>query len=138
MLSNRVEGECDAIFHCRSCETRVKRSPRTNASVPDQFSRDDSRQGAVVANSEQSFWKRPGEGSPQRLLLPGRRPSRETVVRSLWKTDRRLKHGETVAWREYRLKVHHLPGQTLFAMGLEVDVDCKKRLFTGDNFYHVD
>ena len=53
------------------------------------------------------------------------------------KTERRLKHEETVAWREYRLKITHLPGQTTFAMGIEVQVDDKKCFFTGDNFYHV-
>lgn len=54
------------------------------------------------------------------------------------KADRRVKGGETVAWHEYRLKFHHLPGQTEFAMGLEVEVDGRKCLFTGDNFYHQD
>jgi glyoxylase-like metal-dependent hydrolase (beta-lactamase superfamily II) len=54
------------------------------------------------------------------------------------KTDRRLEDGQTVTWREYSLKIHHLPGQTWFAMGVEVVVDGKKCLFTGDNFYHAD
>ena len=48
----------------------------------------------------------------------------------------KLKDGETVRWREYELKIHHLPGQTLFAMGLEVVIDGRRCLFTGDNFYH--
>lgn len=54
------------------------------------------------------------------------------------KVNRRLKDGETVSWREYSLTFHHLPGQTAFTMGLEVKVDGKKCLFTGDNFYHMD
>jgi glyoxylase-like metal-dependent hydrolase (beta-lactamase superfamily II) len=54
------------------------------------------------------------------------------------KTDRRLKAGQTVTWREYELKIHHQPGQTVFAMGVEVVVDGKRCLFTGDNFYHAD
>lgn len=70
-------------------------------------------------------------GNPGRFRAP-------YVDARIVKTDRRLKHEETVTWREYRLKIYHLPGQTLFAMGLEVDVDGKKCLFTGDNFYHVD
>lgn len=49
---------------------------------------------------------------------------------------RRIHDGEEVAWHEYKLKFHHLPGQTEFAMGLEVELDGRKVLFTGDNFYH--
>ena len=51
---------------------------------------------------------------------------------------RRLADGEEVAWREYRLRTVHHPGQTLFGMGLEVAVDGKRCVFTGDNFYHAD
>jgi glyoxylase-like metal-dependent hydrolase (beta-lactamase superfamily II) len=54
------------------------------------------------------------------------------------KVDRPMKDGETVTWREYRLKFHHLPGQTTFAMGVEIEIDGKKCLFTGDNFYNPD
>lgn len=50
--------------------------------------------------------------------------------------DRPLKDGEVVRWHEYELKVHHLPGQTVFGLGLEVVVDGRRCLFTGDNFYH--
>lgn len=52
------------------------------------------------------------------------------------KVDRKLRDGETVRWQEYELKIHHLPGQTVFAQGVEVLVDGKKCLFTGDNFFH--
>jgi glyoxylase-like metal-dependent hydrolase (beta-lactamase superfamily II) len=54
------------------------------------------------------------------------------------RVDCRLKDGETLAWREYRLRFHHLPGQTVYAEGVEVAVDGRKCLFTGDNFYHQD
>ena len=50
---------------------------------------------------------------------------------------RRLADGEEVAWREYRLRAVHHPGQTIFGMGLEVTVDGKRCVFTGDNFYHA-
>jgi glyoxylase-like metal-dependent hydrolase (beta-lactamase superfamily II) len=51
---------------------------------------------------------------------------------------RRLKEGETVAWREYRLRFHYLPGQTDFTMGVETTIDGKHCLFTADNFFHQD
>jgi glyoxylase-like metal-dependent hydrolase (beta-lactamase superfamily II) len=54
------------------------------------------------------------------------------------KTDRRMEDGEAMTWREYSLKIHHQPGQTAFAMGVEVVVDGKRCLFTGDNFYRAD
>jgi len=54
------------------------------------------------------------------------------------KIDRVLRHGETATWREYRLKIHHLPGQTRFHMGIEVDIDGKRCFLTGDNFFHAD
>src|SRR5262249_38636536 len=31
--------------------------------------------------------------------------------------DKRYKDGDTAAWREYRFRFHHLPGQTEFTMG---------------------
>jgi glyoxylase-like metal-dependent hydrolase (beta-lactamase superfamily II) len=52
--------------------------------------------------------------------------------------DRRPKDGETVAWREYRLRFHHLPGQTEYTMGVEATIDGKHCLFTADNWFHVD
>ncbi|MCE9605671.1 MAG: MBL fold metallo-hydrolase [Planctomycetia bacterium] len=51
---------------------------------------------------------------------------------------RRLKDGETIAWHEHRLRIHHQPGQTDFAMGIEAEIDGRKVLFTGDNFYRAD
>ena len=53
------------------------------------------------------------------------------------KVDRRLRDGEEVTWREYRFRIHHLPAQTEFHMGVEVTIDGRKCFFTGDNFYHV-
>ena len=52
------------------------------------------------------------------------------------KVDRRLREGDVVRWHEYELKIHHLPGQTVFGIGVEVTVDERHCLFTGDNFYH--
>lgn len=54
------------------------------------------------------------------------------------KVARRLKDGETISWREYRLRIHHQPGQTEFAMGVESTIDDHRVLFTGDNFYRAD
>jgi hypothetical protein len=51
---------------------------------------------------------------------------------------RRLRDGETARWREYTLRFHFLPGQTLFTMGVDTTIDGKKCLFTADNFFHHD
>lgn len=50
--------------------------------------------------------------------------------------DRRLLEGETVPWREYRLRFVHLPGQSEFTMGVETVIDGKRCYFTADNFFH--
>ncbi len=52
--------------------------------------------------------------------------------------DRRPRDGETLSWREYRLRFHHLPGQTEFTSGIETTIDGKKCFFTADNFFHQD
>jgi glyoxylase-like metal-dependent hydrolase (beta-lactamase superfamily II) len=52
--------------------------------------------------------------------------------------DRRPHDGDTLAWREYRFRFHHLPGQTEFTMGVETVIDGKKCFFTADNFFHQD
>ncbi|MFO0879401.1 MAG: MBL fold metallo-hydrolase [Gemmataceae bacterium] len=49
---------------------------------------------------------------------------------------RRLRDGETARWREYSLKFHFFPGQTLYTMAVETQIDGKRCLFTGDNFFH--
>jgi glyoxylase-like metal-dependent hydrolase (beta-lactamase superfamily II) len=54
------------------------------------------------------------------------------------KVARRFKDGETARWREYTLKFHFLPGQSLFTMGVETAIDGKRCLFTADNFFHHD
>lgn len=51
---------------------------------------------------------------------------------------KRLRDGESARWREYTLKFHFLPGQTLFTMGVEATIDGKRCLFTADNFFHHD
>jgi glyoxylase-like metal-dependent hydrolase (beta-lactamase superfamily II) len=54
------------------------------------------------------------------------------------KADRRPRDGETLTWREYRFRFHHLPGQTEFTAGIETTIDGKRCLFTADNFFHQD
>jgi glyoxylase-like metal-dependent hydrolase (beta-lactamase superfamily II) len=54
------------------------------------------------------------------------------------RVDRRIKDGESVAWREYRMTFHHLPGQTDYTMGWLTTIDDKKCFFTADNFFHQD
>jgi glyoxylase-like metal-dependent hydrolase (beta-lactamase superfamily II) len=54
------------------------------------------------------------------------------------KFDRQFKDGESAAWREYRFRFIHLPGQSEFSMGVETTIDGKKCLFTADNFFHQD
>jgi glyoxylase-like metal-dependent hydrolase (beta-lactamase superfamily II) len=48
------------------------------------------------------------------------------------------KDGDTLTWREYRFKFHHLPGQSYYTMGVETTIDGKRCLFTADNWFHVD
>jgi glyoxylase-like metal-dependent hydrolase (beta-lactamase superfamily II) len=54
------------------------------------------------------------------------------------KFDRLAQDGETLTWREYRLRFRHLPGQTEFTTGIETEIDGKKCFFTADNFFHQD
>jgi glyoxylase-like metal-dependent hydrolase (beta-lactamase superfamily II) len=54
------------------------------------------------------------------------------------KIDRRPRDGETLTWREYELRFHHLPGQTEYTMGVEMTIDGKRCFFTADNFFHQD
>jgi glyoxylase-like metal-dependent hydrolase (beta-lactamase superfamily II) len=46
--------------------------------------------------------------------------------------DRSLPFGQPVRWHEYEITVHPLPGHTLFACAIEVDVDGRKVVATGD------
>ncbi len=52
--------------------------------------------------------------------------------------DKRPKDGDVLTWHEYRLRFHHLPGQTQFTMGVETTIDGKRCYFTADNFFHQD
>jgi glyoxylase-like metal-dependent hydrolase (beta-lactamase superfamily II) len=46
--------------------------------------------------------------------------------------DRVLAFGEPVRWHEYELRVHPLPGHTRYAAAIEVEVDGRRVLATGD------
>jgi glyoxylase-like metal-dependent hydrolase (beta-lactamase superfamily II) len=46
--------------------------------------------------------------------------------------DRRLALGESFRWHEYEVRVHELPGHTLYAAAFEVEVDGKRILVCGD------
>jgi glyoxylase-like metal-dependent hydrolase (beta-lactamase superfamily II) len=46
--------------------------------------------------------------------------------------DRVLPFGEPIAWHEYSLTVHPLPGHTRYASAIEFEVDGKRVLATGD------
>lgn len=54
------------------------------------------------------------------------------------RVDRAVPHGQKLAWHEYELAFWHLPGQTVFSMGVEVLIDGRKCFFTADNFFHAD
>ncbi len=54
------------------------------------------------------------------------------------KFDRTPRDGEALAWREYRLRFRHLPGQSGFSSGIEATIDGKRCYFTADNFFHQD
>ncbi|MEA2518744.1 MAG: hypothetical protein QOF49_824 [Chloroflexota bacterium] len=46
--------------------------------------------------------------------------------------DRTLTFGETVRWHEYEIRIHPLPGHTLFAAAIEFEVDGRRIVATGD------
>jgi glyoxylase-like metal-dependent hydrolase (beta-lactamase superfamily II) len=46
--------------------------------------------------------------------------------------DRALEPGKPVRWHEYELTVHPLPGHTLYACAIELEVDGRRVLVTGD------
>jgi glyoxylase-like metal-dependent hydrolase (beta-lactamase superfamily II) len=48
------------------------------------------------------------------------------------RVDRALPLGEPVRWHEYELTVYPLPGHTLYAAAILVEVDGRRVLFTGD------
>jgi glyoxylase-like metal-dependent hydrolase (beta-lactamase superfamily II) len=49
----------------------------------------------------------------------------------IW-VDRVLTLGEPLHWHEYELRLHPLPGHTLYAVAIELEVDGKRVLATGD------
>lgn len=49
----------------------------------------------------------------------------------IW-VDRALTLGEPLRWHEYELRLHPLPGHTLYAVAIEVEVDGRRILVTGD------
>jgi glyoxylase-like metal-dependent hydrolase (beta-lactamase superfamily II) len=46
--------------------------------------------------------------------------------------DRVLPFGETVTWREHELRLHDLPGHTRYAAAIEIELDGRRVLATGD------
>lgn len=59
--------------------------------------------------------------------------------------DRSLPLEQAISWEEYELTLHPLPGHTLYAVAIQVDVDGKRILAVGDQFvdypwryYHAD
>ncbi len=54
------------------------------------------------------------------------------------KFTRRFQDGDTARWREYQFRFCHLPGQSLFTMGVETKIDGKRCFFTADNWFHQD
>jgi len=50
------------------------------------------------------------------------------------RVDRVMEHGETFAWKEFRLTAFYFPGQTIYHDGLLVERDGYKVFFTGDSF----
>ncbi len=48
--------------------------------------------------------------------------------------DRRLPLETPFQWEEYRFRLHHLPGHTLYAVAIEFEVDGQRVLATGDQY----
>jgi glyoxylase-like metal-dependent hydrolase (beta-lactamase superfamily II) len=73
--------------------------------------------------------------SPENVAPIIERPSRYDLP-CLWfdpvPVDRVLALGAPVTWHEYELTPHPLPGHTLYAAALELEVDGKRVLATGD------
>jgi glyoxylase-like metal-dependent hydrolase (beta-lactamase superfamily II) len=65
------------------------------------------------------------------LLEPSRYDLPCLWFEPIW-VDRVLTLGEPLRWHEYELRLHPLPGHTLFAVAIEVEVDGRRILVTGD------
>jgi len=50
---------------------------------------------------------------------------------------RQLTEGEELEWDGFPLRIHHLPGQTWYAAGIELDLGSHRVLFTGDNLFYT-
>jgi glyoxylase-like metal-dependent hydrolase (beta-lactamase superfamily II) len=73
--------------------------------------------------------------SPENMTALFRDPRRFDLP-CLWYdpigVDREVRFERPVQWREYELTFHELPGHTLYAVAIEVEVDGRKVLATGD------
>ena len=65
------------------------------------------------------------------LLEPARYDLPCLWFEPIW-VDRVLTLGEPLQWHEYELRLHPLPGHTLYAVAIELEVDGKRILATGD------
>ena len=65
------------------------------------------------------------------LLEPSRYDLPCLWFEPIW-VDRVLTLGEPLRWHEYELRLHPLPGHTLYAAAIELEVDGKRVLATGD------
>ena len=65
------------------------------------------------------------------LLEPARYDLPCLWFEPIW-VDRVLTLGEPLHWHEYELRLHPLPGHTLYAVAIELEVDGKRILATGD------
>ena len=65
------------------------------------------------------------------LLEPSRYDLPCLWFEPIW-VDRVLTLGEPLRWHEYELRLHPLPGHTLYAVAIEVEVDGRRILATGD------
>jgi glyoxylase-like metal-dependent hydrolase (beta-lactamase superfamily II) len=73
----------------------------------------------------------PYRHQPCCLLPYYRLPSDATPV------ARRLHDGEQFEWDGFPIKLHHLPGQTIHTVGIEVNLDGTRVLFNGDNQFYT-
>jgi glyoxylase-like metal-dependent hydrolase (beta-lactamase superfamily II) len=48
-----------------------------------------------------------------------------------------LHDGETLEWDGFPIKIHHLPGQTTYTVGVELNLNGKRVLFNGDNQFYT-
>jgi glyoxylase-like metal-dependent hydrolase (beta-lactamase superfamily II) len=65
------------------------------------------------------------------LLEPSRYDLPCLWFEPIW-VDRVLTLGEPLQWHEYELRLHPLPGHTLYAVAIELEVDGRRILVTGD------